>query len=132
MEKLFNQLSETQLNDLQVGEALKVSIRGENSQFIRFSQSKVRQSGLVKDAILSLNLIKDERTCSGSFTLTGDEVTDGNKAAAELNRLRNEVSTLPKDPFIVMPEDTGSSHEKHNGSLLNEKEKWQGIANGQI
>ena len=67
MEQLFNQLSETLLNNLNAGEHLKVAIGGENSQFVRFSQSKVRQSGLVDDARLSIVLIKDERSCSGSF-----------------------------------------------------------------
>ncbi len=122
MEQLFNQLSETLLNNLQNGEDLKLTIGGENSQFVRFSQSKVRQSGLVDDANLSIVLINNERTCSGSFTLTGNITADEETAMEELNRLRDEVGTLPKDPFVVMPEDTGSSREEHNGSLLNEEE----------
>ena len=122
MEQLFNQLSETLLNNLQNGEDLKLTIGGENSQFVRLSQSKVRQSGLVDDASLSIVLIQDERTCSGSFTLTGNISTDEATAMEELNRLRDEVGTLPKDPFVVMPEDTGSSREEYNGSLLNEEE----------
>jgi len=119
MEQLFNQLSETLLNNLNAGEHLKVAIGGENSQFVRFSQSKVRQSGLVDDASLSIVLIKDERTCSGSFTLTGNITADEETAMEELNRLRDEVGTLPKDPFVIMPEDTGSSREEYNGSLMN-------------
>jgi len=122
MEQLFNQLSETLLNNLQNGEDLKLTIGGENSQFVRFSQSKVRQSGLVDDASLSIVLINDDRTCSGSFTLTGNITADEETAMEELNRLRDEVGTLPKDPFVVMPEDTGSSREEYNGSLLNEEE----------
>ncbi|SVA39743.1 uncharacterized protein METZ01_LOCUS92597 [marine metagenome] len=122
MEQLFNQLSETLLNNLNAGEHLKVAIGGENSQFVRFSQSKVRQSGLVDDASLSIVLIKDGRTCSGSFTLTGNIDIDEATAMEEMNRLRTEVGTLPKDPFVVMPEDTGSSQEEHNGSLLNDEE----------
>ena len=119
MEQLFNQLSETLLNNLNAGEHLKVAIGGENSQFVRFSQSKVRQSGLVDDANLSIVLINDDRTCSGSFTLTGNITADEETAIEELNRLRDEVGTLPKDPFVVMPEDTGSSREEYNGSLMN-------------
>ena len=119
MEQLFDQLSETLLNNLQNGEDLKLTIGGENSQFVRFSQSKVRQSGLVDDANLSIVLINNERTCSGSFTLTGNITADEETAMEELNRLRDEVGTLPKDPFVVMPEDTGSSREEYNGSLMN-------------
>ena len=41
MEQLFKSLSEKLINSLESGEHLKVSIDGEQSQFIRFSQSKV-------------------------------------------------------------------------------------------
>ena len=78
MEKLFNQLIEQLLNNLQNGEQMKLSIDGENSQFVRFSQSKVRQSGLVDDASLNISLIKDGRTCSSSFTLFGNLEEDNN------------------------------------------------------
>ena len=121
MEQLFNQLSEILLNSLDTDEHMKVSIDGENSQFVRFSQSKVRQAGLVDDTSLSISLIKDGRTCSGSFTLTGNSETDEKTAYMELERMREEVVSLPKDPFVVLPEDTGSSREDHNGSLLSQE-----------
>ena len=121
MEQLFNKLSEILLNSLGADEYMKVSIDGENSQFVRFSQSKVRQGGLVYDTSLSISLIKDGRTCRGSFTLTGNSEIDEKTSLAELERLREEVVSLPKDPFVVLPEDTGSSREDHNGSLLNQK-----------
>ena len=121
MEQLFNQLSEKLLKNLDADEHMKVSIDGENSQFVRFSQSKVRQAGLVDDTSLSISLIKDGRTCSGSFTLTGNSETDEKTAYMELERMREEVVSLPKDPFVVFPEDTGSSRENHNGSLLSQE-----------
>ena len=121
MEQLFNQLSEKLLKSLDADEHMKVSIDGENSQFVRFSQSKVRQAGLVDDTSLSISLIKDGRTCSGSFTLTGNSETDEKTAYMELERMREEVVSLPKDPFVVLPEDTGSSRENHNGSLLSQE-----------
>ncbi len=118
MKNQFNQLSENLLNSLHQGEHLKIGVSGESSQFIRFSQSKVRQSGLVEDAAINITLIKDDQTCSGSFTLTGDIANDELLAVSELNRLREEVDTLPKDPFIVLPENSGSSNETHEGVLL--------------
>jgi hypothetical protein len=44
MKQLFNQLSDKLLTSLTEAEHLKMSINGENSQFIRFSQSKIRPS----------------------------------------------------------------------------------------
>ena len=121
MEQSFNVLSEKLISSIESGEHLKISIEGEQSQFIRFRQSKVRQSGLVDDATLMLTLIKDERSCSGSFTLSGNDITDEQTAHTELERMRKEVAKLPKDPFIVMPKDTGSSREDHKGNLLSEE-----------
>ncbi len=91
MEQLFNQLSEILLKSLDADEHMKVSIDGENSQFVRFSQSKVRQAGLVDDASLSISLITDKRTCSSSFTLTGHSKTDEKTACRARERMREEV-----------------------------------------
>ncbi|SVC67656.1 uncharacterized protein METZ01_LOCUS320510, partial [marine metagenome] len=99
---------------------LKLSINGENSQFVRFSQSKVRQSGLVDDASLSISLINNGRTCTSSFTLTGNINIDTSIALKELERMRKEIVTLPLDLFVVVPENTGSSWEDLNGELLNQ------------
>ena len=72
MEELFNNISEKILSCINDDEHLKLSINGEKSQFIRFSQSKVRQSGIVEDASLSMSLIQNGKTCDSSFTLTGN------------------------------------------------------------
>ena len=98
MEKLFNTLAEKLINQLDVDEYLKISIDGEHSQFIRFNESKVRQSGIVEDVSLYMNIIKEGKTCSGSFTLTDDWASNEKLALLELNRLRTEVINLPKDP----------------------------------
>ena len=119
MEILFNQITEKLLDHLHNSEKMKLSINGENSQFIRFSKSKVRQSGLVDDASLSISLIKDEKTCNSSFTLTGNIDEDTKIAFNELERMRAEVVSLPDDPFVVVPENTGSSREDRSGDLLN-------------
>ena len=118
MEKLFNHITDKLINSLSHNEQIKLNINGENSQFIRFSQSKVRQSGLVDDATLSIYLIKENRTCDCSFTLTGNLNYDTEKAIEELKKLKEEINTLPIDPFVVLPIDTGSSRENHIGNLL--------------
>ncbi len=122
MENLFNKLSELLFNNIKNGEHLKLSISGEKSQFIRFTKSKVRQAGLVDDASFTIVLIDNKTTCSGSFTLSGNLSLDQKNSLDELNRLRFEIKSLPKDPYIVLPQNTGSSHEKHVGKLLNSNE----------
>lgn len=118
MENRFNIISDKIFTLLNEGEYLTLSFSSENTQFIRFSQSKIRQTGLVDDAALELELIFDNSTCGESFTLSGDIEADIKKAKEILEILRSEVVQLPKDPYIVLPENNGSSCDIHKGSLL--------------
>lgn len=117
MEQIFNKISDQLYSDLKTGEHLTLSLQGENSQFIRINNAKIRQTGLVNNADISFDFIYDNRNCQGQITLTGDYETDHKRAVAELNRLRAEIVQLPKDPFVVLPENTGSTREskKANG-----------------
>ncbi len=117
-EKLFNLLCEIVFAELNEGEHLTVNFGGENSQFIRVNNAKVRQTGLVDDTEISLELIHNRRICHGSVTARGliEELKDN--AIAELNRMRNEVVQLPEDPFIVLPENAGSSREVRSAKGL--------------
>ena len=119
MENIFSKICDELFKKLGKEEHLFVSISGENSQFIRFNGRKVRQTGFVDDAFLTLELISNSQKCGGGVTLTGNDETDRKNASHELERLHNEVVHLPKDPFIVLPEDKGSSRENHPGNLLN-------------
>ena len=84
MKSIFSKITDDLLNSLNSDEHLKLSIKGENSQFIRFSKSKVRQAGLVDDALINISLIKTDKTCSSSFTLTGNLDVDLYTAHKEL------------------------------------------------
>ena len=111
MEKVFNQLGEFLFSLLQAEENLILSFSGENSQFIRFNNATVRQTGLVDDADLSLKFISNSRTCSGSFTVSGIFDVDSARGKSEIIRMRNEAQEIPEDPYLVLPENSGSSHE---------------------
>lgn len=117
MEQIFNKINDQLYSDLKTGEHLTLSLQGENSQFIRINNAKIRQTGLVNNTDISFDFIYDNRNCQGQITLTGDYETDHKRAVAELNRLRAEIVQLPKDPFVVLPENTGSTREskKANG-----------------
>ena len=111
MEKIFNQLSDFLFSLLQGEENLILSFSGENSQFIRFNHATVRQTGLVDDADLGLKFISNSRTCRGGFTVSGDFDVDAARGKAEIARMREEAQEIPEDPFLVLPENAGASHE---------------------
>ena len=117
MEQIFNKISDQIYSDLKNSEHLTLSLSGENSQFIRINNAKIRQTGLVNNTDISFDFIYDNRKCQGQITLSGDYENDYKRAVAELNRLRAEIVQLPEDPFAVLPENTGSTREskKANG-----------------
>ena len=99
----FNQLVENLFNDKKENEFITLSFSGEKSHFLRFSQSKIRQNGMVHDADLNISLIDNKRKCSGGVPITGNMNNDLVKVKNELNRLRKEIIQLPEDPFAVIP-----------------------------
>ena len=118
MEKIFNQLSDSLFSELNSGENLILSFSGENSQFIRFNNATVRQTGLVDDADLGLKFIANNRTVRGGFTVSGNFDTDVVRGKAEITRMRTEAQEIPEDPFVVLPENSGSSHEVKSANGL--------------
>tara|TARA_B100000965_G_scaffold204366_1_gene170602 strand:+ start:224 stop:1546 length:1323 start_codon:yes stop_codon:yes gene_type:complete len=111
MESQFRSLSKKLFSLLSKDEILTASFTGEESQFIRYNNAKIRQTGLVDDSSIELKMIANNRTCSGSFTLSGDENTDLLRGGAEIDRMRIESKEILEDPYIVMPSESGSSHE---------------------
>ena len=122
MENKFKSLSKKLFSQLKKDEILTVSFVGENSQFIRLNNAKVRQTGLVDDADIKLKMIANNRTCSGSFTLSGDDGVDLSRGSSEIERMRLESKEILEDPYIVMPSESGSSNEvkSANGLAFND------------
>ena len=118
MDKYFSTLNSYIFSLLSDNETLITNIHGENSQFIRFNNSKVRQTGLIDDMSFSMELINNNRKTSISVTLTGEENKDKLIISNNLKTLRNNISSLPKDPFIVMPKLSDSSKEVYSGKLI--------------
>lgn len=59
----FNSVSEKLFNNLKEGEYLIIQLTAEKSHFIRFNHAKVRQTGMVIDAEVSLKLISSQKNC---------------------------------------------------------------------
>lgn len=118
LEQTFDQIAEALLADLQTDEQLKLTLLGEQSQFIRFNTAKVRQIGCVGDGELTLTLMRDQRNSYRSIPFTGDWETDWPQAQNALAELRQEVPDLPVDPYLVLPEGNATSRDIHQGKLL--------------
>jgi len=118
MNNYFNKLNDKLFSALNNDEILKTSMWGENSQFIRVNNSKIRQTGIVDDLSFSLGLISNKRQISQSLTITGHFDTDKDKLLSILSNLKNDIIHLPEDPFVIYPSSSESSKEIFKGELL--------------
>jgi predicted Zn-dependent protease len=118
LERTFDRLVDRLLGELKEGEHLKLGLKGEQSQFVRFNKAKVRQAGCIEDGQLNLTLMQNQRNGYRSFPLTGDWDADWHQAELALADLRQEVPQLPEDPYLVLPEGSATSRENHGGKLL--------------
>ncbi|WP_088890475.1 TldD/PmbA family protein [Leptolyngbya ohadii] len=118
MEPTFDRLI-TQLRSLLTAEEFfKLTLSGEQSQFVRFNHAKVRQTGNVRDGGISLTLIQNGRTASRRLDFTGSWETDWYQVKDALEDLRQELPQLPEDPYLVIPDGKATSRDVQTGKLL--------------
>jgi predicted Zn-dependent protease len=118
LETAFNKICQTLLENLQADEHLFIELDGEQTQFVRFNNARVRQTGIVNDGNIKVNLIKNQRTAYSTFPFSGDFDLDYAHALDNLENLRNWIAELPADPYLVLPENNGSTRNIYQGSLL--------------
>ncbi len=82
-------------------EVLCVNGSGEDSDFVRFNQARVRQAGHVSQQGWSLRLIDGARHASASLGLTGERGTDLSAGREMLLHLRSVLPDLPEDPHLL-------------------------------
>ena len=104
------------------GEDFILSFSGEKSQYIRFNNAKVRQTGCVDDANLYINFIKNNRSCKFSLSFQGDHSIDLNNVLNYIEIMRNEINNLPEDPYIVRPDSSKSICEINDGNILSREQ----------
>lgn len=96
-----------------------VSLIGEDSQFTRFSQAKVRQTGHVRDGRIKLTLMSsfnntDAHTVTMSLPFTGDFAIDWAVAQPAIAQLQQELPQLPIDPYVVLPTAAEGNQKENN------------------
>lgn len=138
--ELFDGLSRGALATRRAGEHWVLSLVAESTQFLRFNGAKVRQSGIVREADLSIKLILEDdagskgskslRTCDGSITLEGTPAEMAAAVAAEMDRLREEILSLPVDPYATPPASAETSHSVRRAELLSPEYAAQTLAEG--
>lgn len=90
------------------------TFHGEDSNFIRFNRSAVRQPGTVKQRVLSMDLIDGQRHAEGDIALSGDLEMDRGRLGDLITGLREKLPYLSEDPYLLY------ATEIHNSDHLGE------------
>ena len=119
MQEYFYALADAITARLQGGEVYTCGFHGEDSAFVRFNRSAVRQPGTVMQRTLSLDLIQGQRHAAGDVALSGDVATDEARIDQVLTSLRETLPHLPEDPYLLYATDVQQS-EHHGDNRLPE------------
>lgn len=111
----FRALADTLLSELRSNEDAGLNLEAENSLYVRFNGSRVRQNTNVEQMVLSLQFQSEGRTTQRAWTLAGDFESDLRRSMAQLEAARRETIALPLDPHQVPLENHGNSEALFDG-----------------
>ena len=109
MQQAFYELADYLSGRLQGGEVLLLSFSAEQSDFARFNQARLRQAGSVTQRYLLLDLASGQRHLKATIGLSGDADTDRQRAAAQMESLRQRLPAVPEDPYLLYATQVQSS-----------------------
>ena len=90
-------------------------LSAEESNFVRFNKNTVRQAGSVKQLVLTLSLIANQRRTASLISLAGVRENDEALVKATIESLRRDLVDLPEDPYLLFNTNVESS--EHIGQL---------------
>ena len=117
MQDYFYALADTITALLQGDEVYTCTFRGEDSDFVRFNRSAIRQAGSVVQRFLSVDLIRGQRHTAADVALAGDLEEDRAHLEQVIAELRGQLPYLPEDPHLLYATDVQSSVQQGENRL---------------
>ena len=96
---------------LHASEHLWAWVEAEDTTYVRWNQSKIRQPTHLVQATCVLSLAIGQRHADLDITLTGDAALDNARLRAALLQLRDIVVDVPEDPFLLLPTEVRNSQD---------------------
>ena len=122
MQTYFYQLADFIDTRIRANETYLAYLSAEESNFVRFNQSLVRQAGSVKQIGLTLSLIAQQRRAESRLTLSGQRENDHALVTAALDTLRRDLGDLPEDPYLLYNQTPQSTERLGDSSLATDAE----------
>ncbi len=120
--EIYNTICSQVYNTLQEGEDLTIYMEGENSQYFRFNDSKIRQTGIIEDYNVTLSLYHGKKSLQATTTISSDIDYSVKNLISEINGLRDPLSLIPENNFTAFPEKFDSLEVYRQGDLPDREE----------
>ncbi len=117
MQDYFECIAEAIQPLLRGEEIYTCTFHGEESDFVRFNRSAVRQAGVVTQRTLSVDLIAGRRHAAGTLTLSGEPAVDRARLERLIGELREMRAQLAEDPYLLYA-TTVRSTERRRAAVL--------------
>ena len=117
MQSYFYELADFAESLLKAREVLLLSFNGEESSFVRFNRSAVRQAGAVEQRELTLHLIAEQRRVATDLTVSGDAPLDRERIRNVIEAARERLGIVPEDPFLHYATEIRSTESGHPNRL---------------
>jgi predicted Zn-dependent protease len=101
MQAYFSALADAITAMLRGDEFYTCTFRGEDSDFVRFNRSAIRQAGSVEQRYLTVDLIRGQRHAAAAVALSGDFDADRARLSQALSTLREQLPHVPDDPHLL-------------------------------
>jgi predicted Zn-dependent protease len=92
-------------------------LSAEDSDFIRFNRSAVRQATHVQQCNATLAVVQGARRIESTRSLTGQVDADLATLRAERATLLSQLPDVPEDPYLLLPDEVSGSHRHETGTL---------------
>ncbi len=109
--KTFEQYAKEVFKSLLADETLSINLVAEETSFNRLSNAKVRQTTNITQGNADFTFISGKKNLSFSLPYSG-ETKDLELTLKEIAKKREWLKAIPEDPFIVYPENLGSSNQE--------------------
>jgi len=119
---IFQTICSQVFDSLKENEQLTVHLEGENSQYFRFNDSKLRQSGIIEDYAVTISLFSGKKSLQSSTTLSSDIKSSVSNLTNEINALRDPLSLIPENDFTCFPDPFESLDIVKSGQLPKREE----------
>jgi len=117
MQSYFYRIADLLTALLRGKEVFTCSFSGEESDFVRFNRSQVRQAGHVTQRSITVDWIEGQRHAAAELTLSGSFETDQPRLMALVDELRDIRNYVPEDPFLLYATEVHSSEQLYPNDL---------------